>query len=114
MCNALHEGVTKNETSKCAAYGLGKWNLSYILSIGPANRLYSQCHTKRRIDGAPPSNPSFGRTTAKIFKDAFLRHVTCIGNPLEVIQRFCTLFNQTTPAIQTTTNIHKKFAIELV
>ncbi len=32
-------------------------------------RIYSRCHTKRRIGGASPANPAFGMTTTKVFKD---------------------------------------------
>ncbi len=34
--------------------------------------LYSQCHSKTRIDGARPANPSFGMTARKILRHVFL------------------------------------------
>ena len=41
------------------------WHLLYnIICEGCRSQFYSQCHTKGRIRGAPPTNPSFGMTMA--------------------------------------------------
>ncbi len=42
----------------------------------------SRCHTKRRIAGPPPTNPSSGMTTVKILRHAFPWHGSNI-NPME-------------------------------
>ncbi len=37
---------------------------------------YSVSHTKRRFDGAPPANPSFGTTVTKLLKAVIMLYVT--------------------------------------
>ncbi len=54
------------------------FKIRHMTCEGCMLRVYSCCHTKRRIGSTPLANPAFGMTTTKIFKDMYLQYTTHI------------------------------------